>query len=79
MISVLEEAHENGLPEKHYYRATCLNSLGNALQTRFERMGTLADLNKAVSIKEEGINIMAVDHTYRGSRLRGGGRSLASF
>ena len=43
-------------PVDHPNRATRLNSLGNALQSRFEMMGSMEDLDRAIETNEQGAN-----------------------
>src|SRR5208282_1619838 len=53
-ITMLEKALEM-TPNESHYRAQLLDILGTALWLRFEKMGSMEDLNRAVEVSEQAV------------------------
>jgi hypothetical protein len=51
-VAIMERAIES-TPDGHPDLATHLNNLGNALKSRFEHTGSIEDLNRAITKKEQ--------------------------
>ena len=56
----------------------CLNNLGNALQSRFERTGSMDDLNRAITTNEQAVASTPEDHPNRACNLNDLGNALQS-
>ena len=52
-------------PVDHPDRAMYLNNLGISLQSRFERTGSMDDLDRAIATKEQAVESTPVDHPDR--------------
>ena len=62
---VTKEQAVESTPVDHPDHAIYLNNLGNALQSRFERTGSMDDLDRAIVIKEQAVESTPVDHPNR--------------
>ena len=54
-----------------------LNNLGNALQSRFERTGSMDDLDRAITTNEQAVASTPDDHPNRAMYLNNLGIALA--
>ena len=57
-----QAAHSQLMPNDH---GKYLNNLGASLQTRFKKLGSISDLNRAITKMEEAIQSMAAEHPDR--------------
>ena len=65
-------------PEDNPNHAKYLNNLGNALQSRFERTGSMDDLNRAITTTEQAVASTPEDDPNRGGMLNNLGNALQS-
>ncbi len=65
-------------PADHPDRAVTLSNLGAALQTRFERVGEIADLDAAIVAGREAVAIAVAPPLIRAGAARGWGWSAAA-
>jgi len=65
-------------PVNHPDRAGRLNDLGNSLQRRFERTGSMDDLGHAIVTQEEAVESTPLDHPDRAAWLSNLGITLQS-
>ncbi|KAK4097643.1 hypothetical protein N658DRAFT_269779 [Parathielavia hyrcaniae] len=65
-------------PQDHPDRAALLNNLGNCLGTRFERTGSMDDLNRAVDVADKAVDATPQDHPDRAALLTNLGNRLGS-
>ena len=75
-IMTNEQAVES-TPDDHPNRAGCLNNLGIALQSRFERTGSMDDLDRAIVTNEQAVESTPDDHPDRAGMLNNLGNRTA--
>ena len=63
-------------PDDHPDRAMYLNNLGIALQSRFERTGSMDDLDRAITTNEQAVASTPDDHPNRAMYLNNLGNAL---
>ncbi|KAK6356066.1 hypothetical protein TWF718_000440 [Orbilia javanica] len=68
----------NATPQNHPNRAGRLNNLGSRLGTRFDRTGSINDLNRAVEAADMAINATPQDHPNRAACLNNLGNGLGT-
>ncbi|KAI8649679.1 TPR domain-containing protein [Fusarium keratoplasticum] len=56
-------------PQDHPNRSTYLNNLGNLLGRRFERTGSMDDLNRAIDVADMAVKATPQDHPNRANDL----------
>ncbi|RYP53061.1 hypothetical protein DL770_011005 [Monosporascus sp. CRB-9-2] len=66
----------NATPQDHPDRAGRLNNLGNQLGRRFERTGSMDDLNRAIDVADMAIDATPQDHPDRAAYLNNLGNQL---
>ena len=54
----------------------CLLNLAAALQTRFKRVGSIEDLDRAIQMNEQAIQFTALDYPHRAMYLNNLGNAL---
>ncbi|KAK3311914.1 hypothetical protein B0H66DRAFT_448391, partial [Apodospora peruviana] len=64
--------------EDHPNRAGYLNTLGIRLGGRFQRMGSMDDLNRAVDVAAMAVDVTPEDHPNRAIYLNNLGNSLGT-
>ncbi|KAJ7923361.1 CHAT domain-containing protein, partial [Mycena leptocephala] len=62
----------------HPAKPSCYNNLGNSLRHRFERLGSLPDINRSVVILEAAVMLTPDGHPDKPSRCNNLGNSLLS-
>ena len=62
---VTNEQAVESTPDDHPDRAMYLNNLGSALQSRFERTGSMDDLDRAIVTNEQAVESTPDDHPDR--------------
>ena len=73
---VTKEQAVESTPDDHPDRAGCLNNLGIALQSRFERTGSMDDLDRAIVTNEQAVESTPDDHPDRAMYLNNLGNAL---
>ncbi|KAI0027696.1 hypothetical protein K488DRAFT_60659, partial [Vararia minispora EC-137] len=74
-ISSLQES-VSLTPDGHPDKPSRLNNLGNALQTRFSRLGGLDDLESAIVVKREAVDLTPDSHPDKPACLNNLGNAL---
>ncbi|KJZ72809.1 hypothetical protein HIM_07753 [Hirsutella minnesotensis 3608] len=67
-----------GTPQDHPDRARRLSNLGYSLRSRFERTGSMDDLDRAVEVADIAVAVTPQDHPDRARRLNNLGNRLGS-
>ena len=67
-----------GTPRGHPDKLACLNNLGNSF-TRFERLGELSDLEDAISMPRDAVDLTPRGRTDGPARLNNLGNSVTRF
>ena len=72
----MKEQAVESTPDDHPNRVAWLNNLGNALQSRFERTGSMEDLERAIVTKEQAVESVPDGHPDRATCLNNLGIAL---
>ncbi|KAF5340523.1 hypothetical protein D9758_015816 [Tetrapyrgos nigripes] len=65
-------------PDGHASKASRLNNLGIAFQSRFERLGELGDIENAIQFQQQAVDITPDGHASKASRLNNLGIAFQS-
>jgi hypothetical protein len=63
-------------PDNHLNRGLHLDNLGNALESRFERTGSMDDLNQSISTREQAVACTPDNYPTRVIHLKNLGNAL---
>src|SRR5438046_267929 len=74
----MEEQAVESIPDDHPDHAGGLNNLGNALQRRFKRTGSIEDLDRAIVTREQAVESTPDDHPDHAGMLSNLGIALQS-
>ncbi|THV05600.1 hypothetical protein K435DRAFT_744894 [Dendrothele bispora CBS 962.96] len=76
-ISILQLAVEV-IPDGHADKASWLNNLGSAFQSRFECLGELRDIENAIHVKQQAVGLTPDGHADKASWLNSLGSAFQS-
>ncbi|KAG9122187.1 hypothetical protein FRC07_001537, partial [Ceratobasidium sp. 392] len=66
------------MPDGHAHKPNLLTNLGMSLESRFKRLGDLADLDKAIEYQARAVQLAPQNHPQKATHLNNLGNSLES-